>query len=97
MQITGESLVKFYGPLGLIIFGLALYVWKVLLPKIEQRETEYRAMMASIVDDARKERDLSRQAREREVDKFVESLRFRDQEFQSVADAISGKRPSRRK
>lgn len=92
MDITGESLLKLYGPLGLIVFGLALVVWKKLLPKIDQRETEYRAMMISVVEDARKERDLSRQAREREVDKFIESLKFRDQEFKSVADAISERR-----
>jgi F0F1-type ATP synthase membrane subunit b/b' len=97
VEINLDTLLKLYGPLGLIVFGLAVFVWKKLLPKIDQREAEYRAMMTSVVDDARKERDLSRQAREKEVDKFIESLKFRDQEFRSVANAISGKRSPRQK
>lgn len=96
MDATLQLLLKIYGPLGLIVFGLAVFIWKKLLPKIEQREAEYRSMMQSVVDDARKERDLSRQTREREVDKFLDSLRYRDEQFKTIADAISERRAPRR-
>lgn len=92
IEISSETLLKFYGPLGLIIVGLALFLWKWVLPRLDKREEEYRAVLLSVVDDARKERDLVRQLRETEVDKFLQSLKFRDEQFRSVADAISEKR-----
>lgn len=97
MEVNLETLVKLYGPLGLIVFGLSVYVWRKLLPKIDQREAENRAVLMSVVDDARKERDLMRQLREKEVDKFLQSLKYRDEQFKSVADAISDARQPRQK
>jgi hypothetical protein len=94
MDLNPESLLKLYGPLGLIVFGLAMLVWKKLLPYIEKQQADNRATLTAALEDARKERDYMRQLREREVDKFLESLRYRDAEFKSVAEAINSvKRP----
>jgi hypothetical protein len=94
MEINLESLLKLYGPLGLGFGLLVLLVWKKLLPYIEKQQADNRNILTSALEDARKERDLMRQLREREVEKFLESLRYRDTEFKSVADAISSvKRP----
>jgi hypothetical protein len=61
-----------------------------------KRDEEYRNVLTSALDDARKERDTMRQLREKEVDRFLESLRYRDSEFRAVADAISERRPRQR-
>lgn len=86
---TWESLLKIYGPLGVIACGLGLLIWKKLLPYIEKQQIENRTILTAALEDARKERDLMRQLREREVERFLESLRYRDAEFKSVADAIN--------
>ena len=96
MDITADALFKVYGPIGLIIFGLALFIWKWLLPTMAKRDEEYRNVLTSALDDARKERDTMRQLREKEVDRFLESLRYRDSEFRAVADAISERRSRQR-
>lgn len=96
MDLTIETLLKFYGPLGLIIAILLLAIWKWLIPRMDKREEEYRTVLTAALDDARKERDAARQLREKEVDKFLESLRYRDEQFKSVADAISERRQPRR-
>lgn len=103
MEINLESLLKLYGPLGLIVGFLLLVYWKKILPEQEQQrkelradlasqQAEYRQLLDSTVDDARKERDAERQARAQEVTKFLESLKYRDEQFESVADAISDRR-----
>jgi len=92
MEINGESLIKFYGPLGLIIFGLGIFVWKWLLPRLDKRDEEYRLAINAALSDARAERDYMRQQREKEVDKFLDSLKYRDEQFKSIADAISERR-----
>lgn len=86
---TWESLLKIYGPLGLIAFGLGLLIWKKLLPYIEKQQADNRAILTSALEDARKERDLMRQLREKEVERFLESLKYRDEQFKSVAEAIN--------
>lgn len=104
MEASVETLLKFYGLPGLIIAVLILLIWKGLLPKLDKRDEEYKAALRSIAEDARRERDLERQsreqerlAREREVDKFLESLRFRDEKFKDVADAIAERRHPRQR
>jgi len=88
MEVNVESLLKLYGPLGLIVGLLILFIWKVLLPKIEQQQSENRTILTSALEDARNERDLMRQLREKEVDKFLESLRYRDDKFEAIAEAV---------
>jgi uncharacterized protein YecA (UPF0149 family) len=97
MEINLESLLKLYGPLGLIVGILILVIWKKLIPYIEKLQTENRTALTSALDDARKERDLMRTLREKEVEKFLESLRYRDEQFKAVADAISDKRQPRQR
>lgn len=86
---TWESLLKIYGPLGVIAFGLGLLIWKKLLPYIEKQQIENRTILTAALEDARKERDLMRQLREKEVERFLESLRYRDEQFKEVAEAIN--------
>lgn len=90
-----EPLLKLWGPFGVIVIGLIVFIWKKLLPEQEKQRAEYKAALDSALDDARKERDYARQQREKEVDKFLDSLRYRDQEFKVVADAISERRRTR--
>lgn len=96
MDVNLESLLKVWGPLGLFVGVLLLLIWKVLIPYIKQQQVDNRETLTSALEDARKERDLMRQLREKEVDKFLESLKYRDEQFKSVAEAISGKRQTRR-
>lgn len=91
----GEWLLKIGGPLGLVVLLLLLYYWKVVLPEQRRLHEEYKAALTSALDDARKERDNVRALREQEVTRFLESLRFRDEKFEAVADAIAN-RPRRR-
>lgn len=89
-----EALLKIYGPLGLIAFGLGVLIWKKLIPYIEKQQADNHAILASALEDARKERDLMRQLREKEVERFLESLRYRDEQFRQVVEAINSvKRP----
>ena len=94
----GDWLLKIGGPLGLVVLLLLLYYWRVVLPDQRRLQDEYKAALNSALDDARKERDVMRQLREQEVTKFLESLRYRDEKFKGVADAIDAiaDRPRRR-
>ena len=89
MDISLDSLLKLYGPLGLLVGILLLVIWKKLLPYIEKQQAENRAILTAALDDARKERDSERQIRVREVERFLESLKYRDDQFKSVAEAIN--------
>lgn len=86
-----EPLLKVYGPIGVFAALLVLVIWKKLIPYIEQQQKDSKEILQGALDDARKERDLVRQLREKEVDKFIESLRYRDSEFKAVAEAIKRK------
>ena len=92
---VSEWLLKIGGPLGLVVVLLLLYYWKVVLPEQRRLHQEYKEALTSALDDARRDRDAVRLLREKEVDKFLESLRYRDEQFQSVADAISNVRTRR--
>jgi hypothetical protein len=92
---VSEWLLKIGGPLGLVVVLLLLYYWKVVLPEQKRLHDEYKAALTSALEDARNERDAVRALREQEVTRFLESLRYRDEQFKAVADAIAN-RPRRR-
>lgn len=97
MEGNLDWLLKVGGPLGFVVGLLLLYYWRVVLPEQKRLQEEYKAALTSALDDARKDRDAMRSLREKEVEKFLESLRYRDEQFKSVADAISSTpRPRRR-
>lgn len=87
------AIAKIYGPLGLISLVVIALVWKGLLPYIKKQheehvesletaKTEQVSALTSVIDDARKERDYTRLLREKEVDKFIDSLRLRDEKME---------------
>lgn len=79
---------KIYGPLGLICFVLIFLVWKGLLPYIKSQHEEHVKALQSTIQEARSERDYSRQLREKEVDKFLGSLKLRDEKMEKGFDEI---------
>ena len=96
MDTNLEWLLKVGGPLGFIVGLLLLYYWKVVLPEQKRLQEEYKAALTSALDDARRERDAVRILREQEVTRFLESLKYRDDRFKEVADAINATRARRR-
>jgi predicted ATP-dependent Lon-type protease len=95
MEISLESLIKIWGPLGLFVGVLLILIWKKLLPDIEKQHQENRFILTAALEDARRERDLMRSLREKEVERFLESLKYRDEQFKSVAEAISSVKRTR--
>lgn len=96
VDINLETLLKFYGPLGLIIFVLLMAIWRWLIPRMDKRDEEYKSALMSIVDDARKERDYERQSRAKEVDTFVQTVRFQSEQarlqLEKLADSVVDRR-----
>lgn len=97
-QIDWSPVLKIYGPLGLFC-AIAIVLVTRLFKYIQKQHEEHIAatqMLAeetqkaaqALVDDARKERDYSRQLREQEVNKFLESLRFRDEKMERGFDEV---------
>ena len=89
-----------YGPLGVVCLALALSNWKGLLPYIKKQADDNKEILLkqnegnkeillSVVDDARKERDYSRTLREREVERFLESSRLRDQAMKEALEGVA--------
>jgi hypothetical protein len=91
-----EPLIKLWGPFGLIVVGLILFIWKKLLPDQEKQRAEYQTALNSALDDARRERDYARQQREKEVDKFIQSLDTISRRFESITSDIAEKRARQR-
>lgn len=84
------------GGAGLVIAAfLGLIIWKVLIPMVNRQQEDTKAILLGALEDARKERDLMRQLREKEVDKFLESMRYRDQKFEDIVEAIRESREPR--
>lgn len=96
MEITGEAILKLWGPFGIIVIGLTAFIWKKLLPDLEKQQAAYREVLTSALDDARKERDQERLLRQQELNRYMESMKYRDEQFKEVADAINSLKPSRR-
>lgn len=97
METNLDWLLKVGGPLGFVVGLLLLYYWKVALPEQRRLQEEYKSALTSALDDARKDRDAMRSLREKEVERFLESLRYRDEQFKSVADAIGSTPRARRR
>lgn len=88
-ELSWESLLKFYGPLGLIVFALGMLIWKKLLPDLEKQQNLNRAMLEAALEEARKERNMERQLRERELERYMESMKYRDDQFKPVVEALN--------
>lgn len=98
MQTDWTPILKIYGPLGLFCSVAILLVARLLLYIQKQHEEHIKAAHAlaeettkaaqTLADDARKERDYVRQLREQEVNKFLESLRFRDEKMERGFDEV---------
>jgi hypothetical protein len=98
IQSDWPTVLKTFGPLGLGCL-LAIGLVKALLDYIRRQheahakalqdaKIEQVAALEKVVDDARKERDYSRQLREMEVNKFIDSLRFRDEKMERGFDEV---------
>lgn len=96
MEITGEAILKLWGPFGIIVIGLTAFIWKKLLPDLEKQQAAYREVLTSALDDARKERDQERLLRQQELNRYMESMKYRDEQFKEVAEAINSLKPPRR-
>lgn len=70
MQADYEPILKLYGPLG-VIFLLAI-------AGIVGAARWFKSMMETTLADARKERDAARASLEGQANRFLESLKFRD-------------------
>lgn len=97
-QIDWAPVLKIYGPLGVFCAAAILLAVRLLKYIQKQHEDHIRITQAladetrkaaqALTDDARKERDYSRELREQEVDKFLESLRLRDEKMERGFDEI---------
>jgi Zn-dependent oligopeptidase len=87
-----EPILKLWGPFGIILIGLIVFIWKRLLPDQEKSRAEYKSALDSALEDARRERDYARQQREKEVDKFIQSLDTISRRFESITSDIAEKR-----
>lgn len=97
MEVSTEAILKLWGPFGIIVVGLVVFIWKKLLPDLEKQQQAYREVLTSALDDARKERDQERALRQQELNRYMESLKYRDDRFKEVADAINSVKPPRRR
>lgn len=108
METNLDWLLKVGGPLGFVVGLLLIYYWKVVLPEqakqreqtradLERTRTEYQQILTSALNDARSERDQERKMREQELNRYMESLKYRDDRFKEVADAIRTLPSSRRR
>lgn len=79
-QVDWDAVGRLWGPLG-IVFVLAVLVVLAIL-KLAQK------LVMGTIEDARKERDYVRQQREREADKFIESLKVRDELMRDGFDEV---------
>lgn len=108
IQIDWGLFVKTYGAWG-VVFVLAVIVGRSLANYIKKQHEEHlsaqeksaeqhSAALHEQIVEAREERDYSRQLREQEANKFLDSLRLRDEKmergFDEVVQAI---RDTRRK
>lgn len=97
-QIDWTPILKIYGPLG-VFCAIAILLVTRLLKYIQKQHEDHikvtqvlvedtRTAAQALADDARKERDYSRQLREQEVNKFIESLKFRDEKMERGFDEV---------
>lgn len=86
-QMDWSPLLKIYGPLGLFC-AIAILLVTRLLKYIQRQHEEHIEAAQALAEDARKERDYVRQLREQEVNKFLESLKFRDERMERGFDEV---------
>lgn len=100
-QIPSDAweIAKAYGVIGIVALVLILVVWKGLLPYIKKQHEEHLSTLKAtheesikahqaIVEDARRERDYVRLLHEKEVDKFLDSLKLRDEKMERGFDEV---------
>ena len=97
-QIDWSPVLKVYGPLGvfcaigiLLVSRLLKYIQKQHEDHIQVTQAlaeETRRAAQALADDARKERDYGRELREQELNRFIESLRFRDEKMERGFDEV---------
>src|SRR5690242_17633204 len=81
-QSEWPELIKTVGyPTGILIV-VGLVVRYGLWPWFKQQQAEKDADLKNAIEDARKERGYMRIQREKEVEKFLESLRLRDEKME---------------
>ena len=101
IQIPSDAwdIAKASGVIGIVAFVLGLLVWKGLLPYIKKQHEEHLATLKAshdesikahkeIIEDARKERDYVRLLHQKEVDKFLDSLKLRDEKMERGFDEV---------
>ena len=88
-QVDWENLGKIWGPLGI---GFVLAVVLVL-----SGARLMRGLLLGTIEDARKEQDYMRAQREREADRFIESLKLRDGIMKEGFDEILQEMRDRRR
>lgn len=71
------AIFKQAGTVGVVCVFFGLAIWKIFIP-----------MMQSSLEDARKERDRMAGQLERQANEFTASLKYRDDKFRDIADAI---------
>src|SRR5689334_1398800 len=81
-QTEWPELIKTVGYPTAILIVLGIVFRYALWPWFKQQQAEKDADLKATIEDARKERDYMRGVREREVEKFLESLRFRDEKME---------------
>lgn len=79
-QTPWSEVAKTWGPLGIgFVFAIVLTAALLRLGK---------HLLTTTIDDARKERDYMRQMRERELERFIESLKLRDELMKDGFDEV---------
>lgn len=96
MDVSTEAILKLWGPFGLIVVGLVVFIWKKLLPDLEKQQAAYREVLTTALTDARNDREHERKMREQELSRYMESMKYRDEQFKPLAEAINANRPTRR-
>jgi len=80
MQVDWDSVGRIWGPLGVVFVVFMLVV--IGLFKLGQR------LLTETIADARKERDLANARYDRQAEKFIESLKVRDDLTQKGFDEV---------
>src|SRR5689334_7670470 len=87
-QTEWPELIKTVGYPTAILIVVGLVVRYGLWPWFKQQQAEKDADLKNAIEDARKERDYMRLQREKEVEKFLESIRFRDEKMERGFDEV---------
>ena len=79
-SVPWNEVARLWGPLGIFfVFGIIILAGVAILG---------RKLLLDTIADARAERNYMREQNAKKDDKFLEALRFRDEQFRPIADAI---------